>query len=191
MLHRVAFRCETNAVAFRCVRQGFFAFCCESHILSVRPRIHDVTDFATRLRKARLNAGLSQRELARSAEIDVSQISRYEKGAGEPRPGALKRIAETLDSSAEWLVTGNPDFDPELTTHVIKLDLDPEVQEKVRAIAERDGRTVEDVIRIVMLEALAVFDDGPQKDEAKDIPERQTDPGGPPQGTNPSTQRRK
>lgn len=150
-----------------------------------------MTDFATRLRKARLKAGLSQRELARSAEIDVSQISRYEKGAGEPRPGALKRIAETLDSSAEWLVTGNPDFDPELTTHVIKLDLDPDIQEQLRAIAERDGRTVEDVVRIAMREAIASFNERRQKDEAKDIPERQTDPGGPPQGTKPSAKRRK
>jgi transcriptional regulator with XRE-family HTH domain len=50
-----------------------------------------------RLRVLRLNAGLSQKDLAARAGVTVDTISRLETGRGtRPYPSTRKRIAEAL-----------------------------------------------------------------------------------------------
>lgn len=64
-------------------------------------------DFADRLAALRREAGLTQAALAERAELNVSQLRRYEAGAAEPSLGALRRLAVALSVSADTLVFGN------------------------------------------------------------------------------------
>lgn len=52
--------------------------------------------FDQRLRDARERAGYTLRELGIAAEVNYTQISRYEQGLAYPRPSALNRLAEAL-----------------------------------------------------------------------------------------------
>jgi predicted nucleotidyltransferase len=47
---------------------------------------------AARIRSARLDAGLSQVELARRAGVSQPKLSEYERGVTAPRPETLKRL---------------------------------------------------------------------------------------------------
>jgi len=64
--------------------------------------------FAERLRLARERVGLTQRELGAIAEVNYSQISRYEQGLAFPRPGVLLKLAHALGTSMEHLRDGEP-----------------------------------------------------------------------------------
>lgn len=69
-------------------------------------RMDETHEFATRVRNARLRAGLSMRELGERAGVNYTQISRYESGAAAPRPGQMLRLADALGVSVEELSTG-------------------------------------------------------------------------------------
>ena len=58
-----------------------------------------------RLRELRIQAGLSQAELADKIGGDARQVSRYENGRVAPNFEAGVRIAETFDTSVDYLVT--------------------------------------------------------------------------------------
>ncbi|HWM89497.1 MAG TPA: helix-turn-helix transcriptional regulator [Thermoanaerobaculia bacterium] len=60
-------------------------------------------DRIARLRRAK---GWSQRELAGRVGSKGSQLSKYERGAYDPRPDLLSRIAEELETTLDYLVTG-------------------------------------------------------------------------------------
>src|SRR4051794_41970346 len=66
-----------------------------------------------RLRRLRLERGLSQRELS-SPGVSYAYISRIEAGARRPSVKALRKLARKLGGSAEDLETGSPlsDADP-------------------------------------------------------------------------------
>jgi len=52
-----------------------------------------------RIRQLRLDAGLTQRQLADSTGIDMSNLSRIETGATDATVPTLVRIAKALDVS--------------------------------------------------------------------------------------------
>lgn len=52
--------------------------------------------FGDRLRKARINVGMSQRDLERATGIPKSRISRYENGHLLPSLKGLQRLAQSL-----------------------------------------------------------------------------------------------
>lgn len=57
-----------------------------------------------RITEARLEAKLSQRELARRANITEATLSRYESGAREPKAAALGQLAQVLNVSVDYLL---------------------------------------------------------------------------------------
>src|ERR671931_135814 len=59
-----------------------------------------------RLRRLRLERGLSQRELA-SPGVSYAYISRIEAGARRPSVKALRLLAQKLGVSADYLETGS------------------------------------------------------------------------------------
>jgi transcriptional regulator with XRE-family HTH domain len=61
-----------------------------------------------RLRRRRLQLGLSQRELA-TDRVSYAYISRIEAGTRNPSAWALIDLAEKLDVSALWLANGRKD----------------------------------------------------------------------------------
>jgi transcriptional regulator with XRE-family HTH domain len=62
--------------------------------------------FARRLRKLRIERGISQARLARRAGLHRTQIGKLELGEREPRLGTLLRLAHGLGVPPETLVIG-------------------------------------------------------------------------------------
>jgi transcriptional regulator with XRE-family HTH domain len=59
-----------------------------------------------RLREERVNAGLSQRELARRLGLSASMISQIESGLSKPSVGTLYAIVTELDVSLDRVIRG-------------------------------------------------------------------------------------
>lgn len=65
--------------------------------------------FPERLKYALRKKGITQRELSNRINISPVTISRYMSGEREPGTWELYRVANSLDVSMEWLLTGeNP-----------------------------------------------------------------------------------
>jgi transcriptional regulator with XRE-family HTH domain len=62
--------------------------------------------FGVNLRKARLNATISQEELGFRCDLHRTEISLLERACREPRLGTIVRLASALDVSPETLCDG-------------------------------------------------------------------------------------
>lgn len=62
---------------------------------------------SNRLKQARTIAGIFQKDLADKVGVTQHQISLYESGASKPRLSTLEKLANALNISTEWLLTGN------------------------------------------------------------------------------------
>lgn len=67
-----------------------------------------MTAIGKRIRRLRLEAGLSQRELA-SPGVSYAYVSRLESGARDASGKALRKIAAKLNTTALYLETGRHD----------------------------------------------------------------------------------
>ncbi len=65
-----------------------------------------VTGFAQRLRDLRQQQHLTQQDLAKRADIHYTHIGRYEAGKSMPAADTLRRIAEALGTTADFLIDG-------------------------------------------------------------------------------------
>jgi len=61
---------------------------------------------AERLRELRKQKGLSQTELGERVEIHYAHIGRYERGVSRPGADTLKRLADALGVSGDYLLEG-------------------------------------------------------------------------------------
>ena len=61
-----------------------------------------------RIRMARKQAGFSQEELAKSLNITLNSVNRYEKGHRKPDADILRRMVEILHCDPSWLLIGPP-----------------------------------------------------------------------------------
>ena len=71
--------------------------------------------FAWAVRKLRTEKGLTQSALARRVGLDPSQVSRLEKGKGNPRWATAKRIAVGLGVTLAELAAVAEDFEERRT----------------------------------------------------------------------------
>jgi transcriptional regulator with XRE-family HTH domain len=62
--------------------------------------------FAARIRKLRLEKGLTQRDVARLIGCEVVLISRYERGEGLPKFDTLALLSDALQVSTDELILG-------------------------------------------------------------------------------------
>lgn len=60
--------------------------------------------FQGRLKRAIKLRGYTQEKLAEKCGITEVTLSRYVRGGREPRAGAIRKIAETLNVSTDWLL---------------------------------------------------------------------------------------
>lgn len=63
-------------------------------------------DFADRLVKAMQHAGIGLTELSEKTKINYEMIRRYSKGYMKPRDEGMQKLAEILNVSLAWLITG-------------------------------------------------------------------------------------
>ena len=65
--------------------------------------------FAERLRSLRKQKNLSQTELGKLAELHYTHIGRFERGASRPSSDTLKRLADALNVTSDYLLEGETD----------------------------------------------------------------------------------
>lgn len=58
------------------------------------------------LRDKRIEQGLTMEELAVRVGLTRQAIDRYEKNLAKPQPEVLVALAQSLNTTAEWLVIG-------------------------------------------------------------------------------------
>lgn len=66
--------------------------------------------FSERLYNARIKQGLTQSDVAKLVPMTQSSYSRIENGFQEPNLKQLKRIAEVLNTSIDYLLDVNTEF---------------------------------------------------------------------------------
>lgn len=66
-------------------------------------------EFKDRLKKLRKEKGLSQRELCKIVGIHITNISRYERGENKPTADVMKKIADVLGVTTDYLMYGSID----------------------------------------------------------------------------------
>ena len=71
----------------------------------------EIEGLGERLQAARLDAEISQRELARRLGLSPSLISQLEKGVSKPSVGTLYAIVTELDVSVDSVLRGKPAID--------------------------------------------------------------------------------
>ncbi|NJO89065.1 MAG: helix-turn-helix transcriptional regulator [Chloroflexia bacterium] len=62
-----------------------------------------------RIKSLRKEKGLSQSGLAEKAGISYAQLSRYEIKGSQPPAEVLKKLADALDTSVDFLIYGDTD----------------------------------------------------------------------------------
>lgn len=65
--------------------------------------------FAQRLRELRKQKGLSQTQLGQLADLHYTHIGRFERGASRPSGDTLKRLADALGVTSDYLLDGAHD----------------------------------------------------------------------------------
>lgn len=100
-----------------------------------------------RIRRLRLEAGLSQEELGRSSKMSTSYISRLETGEVNPTVDALTRIVRVFGLSIDGLL----ELDTEAPQILSSDDLDPEIRVwmfklKGKAVSARTKRIIQTII---------------------------------------------
>ena len=103
-----------------------------------------------RLKRLRLERGLSQRELA-APGVSYAYISRIEAGTRQPSVKALRKLAAKLGVSADYLETGS-ELDPAGARELRLTDLELAVR-----LGESDG--VENGLEDVLIDAIAAADE--------------------------------
>ena len=66
-----------------------------------------MNDLETRIQQLRKELELSQTDLATKVGISYAQIGRYETKGSQPPAEVLKKIADTLDTTVDFLISGN------------------------------------------------------------------------------------
>lgn len=104
-------RLATNNVAYK-LNRGSHPVACYRTALP-RPMLSSKlrSMFAKRLKEARLNLGISQRELGRriglSEEVVSSRVTRYELGSSEPDFATASKLAKQLGVPLAYLLADN------------------------------------------------------------------------------------
>jgi transcriptional regulator with XRE-family HTH domain len=101
-----------------------------------------MTTLGEKIRAVRQKKGLSQIELAESANIYQKNISRYENDTTDPSASALKKIADALGVTADYLLNNSEEE--------IKIN-DKELLEKFEIIQNMNGKTKEAAITLIDL----------------------------------------
>ncbi len=98
---------------------------------------------AEKLREQREKRGLSQGDMGAALQITRQAYSHYENGKREPSPGVLKKIAEILECSLDYLLEkdATPSLDEQLS------DIDFALYGEVQDLTDEEKQDVLDYIR--------------------------------------------
>ena len=92
-------------------------------------------EFGERLRRARIDKGMNQADLASAIELTQASISQFEKGLRMPTPANIRKFAQILDIREEDLAGQNQgEFEKTLLMRNIR-DLSPDSLNKINEYA--------------------------------------------------------
>ena len=91
-----------------------------------------MTNLGHRITKLRKDKSLSQTDLAKAAGISYAQIGRYETKGTQPPAEIIKRIADKLGTTVDFLVNGDTD---EKAKTALK---DSELLQQFKAVEQMD-----------------------------------------------------
>jgi transcriptional regulator with XRE-family HTH domain len=91
-----------------------------------------MSDLGKRVVELRKKKGLSQSDLAKKVGISYAQIGRYETKGAQPPAEVLKKIADALDTTVDYLISGDTD---EKAVSTLK---DAELLQQFRAVEQMD-----------------------------------------------------
>lgn len=127
--------------------------------------------FAQRLATRRVEMAMSQSALARSSDIAVAQISRYESGKNIPRDDIIYKLAEALLVPYEWLKDGDTSLFDTGKAPTGELDVVISVPEelslRLKEKAHKEGISPEDLI--IKLLDISFESNAHNKDSSIDI----------------------
>jgi transcriptional regulator with XRE-family HTH domain len=79
------------------------------HMTEMLDMTEKLDGFAQRLRDLRKQKNLSQTDLGQLAELHYTHIDRFERGTSRPSGGTLKRLADALGVTSDYLLDGASD----------------------------------------------------------------------------------
>jgi transcriptional regulator with XRE-family HTH domain len=88
---------------------GNMAISSAFHELKVLDMAEKLDGFAERIKALRKQKNLSQTELGQLAELHYTHIGRFERGASRPSGDTLKRLADALGVTSDYLLEGSTD----------------------------------------------------------------------------------
>jgi transcriptional regulator with XRE-family HTH domain len=92
-----------------------------------------------RIKQLRTNKGLTQAELGKSVGLSYAQIGRYENKGMQPSAKVIKKLADALGVSPDYLLNGSAE--EQATTHLKDIDLIKQFKE-VELMSESDKHVV-------------------------------------------------
>jgi len=97
-----------------------------------------MTDLGKRILELRRRKNFSQTDLANAVGVSYAQIGRYETKNTQPPAEVLKKIADTLDTTVDFLISGDTN---EKAKSALK---DSELLQQFKAVEQmnEDDRTV-------------------------------------------------
>lgn len=101
--------------------------------------------FGATIRRLRKDKGLSQAELAAQVGMNSNHLSRLERGAGLPSTEILKRLAQSLGTSMDYLLSDDAAEPPAAEVRIENKAL----AERVRLIDDLDSEDQDAVFRVI------------------------------------------
>lgn len=96
-----------------------------------------------RVIELRKKKGFSQSDLAKIVGISYAQVGRYETKGAQPPAEVLKKLADALDTTVDFLISGNSD---EKAASALK---DAELLQQFRAVEQMDEEDKNTVKKLI------------------------------------------
>lgn len=97
---------------------------------------NDLKIIGERLKKARELKGLTKKELAQTVGVAPSTITRYEEEVRIPKVTILRKIAEVLGVSVDYLVGKDEESEEEIATHITIKNISELPEEAKKSVQE-------------------------------------------------------
>jgi transcriptional regulator with XRE-family HTH domain len=102
-----------------------------------------MAELGNRILKLRKEKNLSQTDLANKVGVSYAQIGRYETKGSQPPAEIIKKIADTLETTTDYLINGDKDEKAKATLK------DSELLQQFKAVEQlndKDKSTIKDII---------------------------------------------
>ena len=102
-----------------------------------------MAELGNRILKLRKEKNLSQTDLANKVGVSYAQIGRYETKGAQPPAEIIKKIADTLETTTDYLINGDKDEKAKATLK------DSELLQQFKAVEQlndKDKSTIKDII---------------------------------------------